>query len=109
MKEVTTRYDGSEVDVKTKQLPLCGPTAALGDTIKDGELVSQTTNMATRIVSFTMCTEMANFGMMQPAQTSINLSAANQYVQVYYRSTLRLSSLIRFTPRRRTFNSRGRL
>ena len=81
--EVTTRYDGSEVDVKTEQLPLCGLTAALGGTIKDGETVSQTTRTATRIVSFTMCTEMTKFGMMQPAQTSINLSAANQNVQVY--------------------------
>ena len=48
--EVTTRYDGSGVDVKTKQLPLCGPTAVLGDTIGDGELVNQTMKMATKIV-----------------------------------------------------------
>ena len=49
--EVTTRYDGSEVDVKTEQLPLCGPTAVLlGVTIGDGETVNQTMKMATKIV-----------------------------------------------------------
>ena len=82
--EVTTRYDGSAVDVKNEQLPLCGPTAALGDTIKDGHMVSQTTRTAIRIVSFTMCIEMTNFGMTRLAQPLSNLSAANQYVQVYY-------------------------
>ena len=40
--EVTTRYDGSEVDVNYKRISLCGPTAVLGDTIGDGEAVNQT-------------------------------------------------------------------
>ena len=48
--EVTTRYDGSEVDVKAEQLPLCGPTALLGYTIRDGEPVNQTMKVATKIV-----------------------------------------------------------
>ena len=48
--EVTTRYDGSEVDVKTEQLPLCGPTAVLGDTIWDGKPVNPTMEKATKIV-----------------------------------------------------------
>ena len=49
-KEVTTRYDGLEVDVNYKRISLCGATAVLGDTIWDGELVNQTMKMATKIV-----------------------------------------------------------
>ena len=40
--EVTTRYDGSEVDENYERISLCGATAVLGDTIRDGEPMNQT-------------------------------------------------------------------